>query len=67
MLKVLERSGSQGPLLNIIKAIQSKLIVNIKKWRETWINRPKLRDKTRLPSLSLYNIVLEVLAREIRQ
>jgi hypothetical protein len=30
MLKVLERSGIQGPYLNIIKAIYSMPIVNIK-------------------------------------
>jgi hypothetical protein len=30
MLKVLERSGIQGPYLNIVKAIYSKLVANIK-------------------------------------
>jgi hypothetical protein len=30
MLKVLERSGIQGPYLNMIKAIYSKPVVNIK-------------------------------------
>jgi hypothetical protein len=30
MLKVLERSGIQGPSLNIIKAIYSKPVANIK-------------------------------------
>jgi hypothetical protein len=30
MIKVLERSGIQGPYLNIIKAIYSKPITNIK-------------------------------------
>jgi hypothetical protein len=30
MIKVLERSGIQGPYLNIIKAIYSKLVANIK-------------------------------------
>jgi hypothetical protein len=30
MLRVLERSGIQGPYLNIIKAIYSKPIANIK-------------------------------------
>jgi hypothetical protein len=30
MLKVLERSGIQGPCLNMIKAIYSKLVANIK-------------------------------------
>jgi hypothetical protein len=33
--KVMERSGIQGPYLNIIKAIYSKPVANIKnKWRE---------------------------------
>ena len=36
MIKVLERSGIQGPYLNIIKAIYSKPVTNIQtKWRET--------------------------------
>ena len=30
MLKVLERTGIQGPYLNIVKAIYSKLVANIK-------------------------------------
>jgi hypothetical protein len=30
MIKLLERSGIQGPYLNIIKAIYSKLVANIK-------------------------------------
>jgi hypothetical protein len=30
MIKVLERSGTQGPYLNIIKAIYSKPVDNIK-------------------------------------
>jgi hypothetical protein len=30
MIKVLERSGIQGPCLNIIKAIYSKPVANIK-------------------------------------
>ena len=30
MLKVLERSGIQGPYLNIVKAIYSKQVANIK-------------------------------------
>jgi hypothetical protein len=36
MIKVLERTGIQGPYLNIIKAIHSKPVANIKlKWGET--------------------------------
>ena len=30
MIKVLESSGIQGPYLNIVKAIYSKLVANIK-------------------------------------
>jgi hypothetical protein len=30
MLKVLERSGIQGPYLNIVKAVYSKPVANIK-------------------------------------
>ena len=30
MLKVLERTGTQGPYLNIVKAIYSKPVANIK-------------------------------------
>jgi hypothetical protein len=35
MLKVLERSGIQGPYLNIIKAIYSKPVAKIKPNGET--------------------------------
>jgi hypothetical protein len=69
MLKVLERSGIQGPYLNILKAIYSKPVVNIK------LNGEKLeaipvKSGTRQGYLLypyLFNIVLEVLARAIRQ
>jgi hypothetical protein len=45
MLKVLERSGIQGPYLNIVKAIYSTPVANIKtKWRKTWRNPTKIRD-----------------------
>jgi hypothetical protein len=37
MIKVLERSGIQGPYLNIMKAIFSKPVANIK------LNREKLK------------------------
>jgi hypothetical protein len=50
MIKVLERSGIQGPYLNIIKAIYSKPVANIK------VNGEKLEAiplKSRLPTLSL--------------
>ena len=69
MLKVLERSGIQGAYLNIIKAIYSKTIANIK------LNDEKLKvfplksgTEQGCPlSTYLFNIVLEVLARAIRQ
>jgi hypothetical protein len=65
----LERSGIQGPYLNIIKAIYSKLLANIKVNGENLEAIP-LKSGTRQGcslSLSLFNIVLEVLARAIRQ
>jgi hypothetical protein len=69
MIKVLERPGIQGPYLNIIKAIYNKPIAHIK------INGEKLeaiplKSETRQSfslSTNLFNIVLEVLARVIRQ
>jgi hypothetical protein len=69
MLKVLERSEIQGPYLNIIKAIYSKLTAYIK------LNGEKLeaipvKSGTRQDcpfSPNLFKIVLEVLARAIRQ
>ena len=65
MIKVLERSGIQGPCLNMIKAIYSKPVANIK------VNGEKLeaiilKSGTRQGyplSFYLFNIVLEVLAR----
>jgi hypothetical protein len=65
----LERSGIQGPYLNIVKAIYSKPVANIK------LNGEKLETIT-LKSGSrqscplspyIFNLVLEVLARAIRQ
>jgi hypothetical protein len=69
MIKVLERSGIQGPYLNMIKAIYSKPVANIK------VNGKKLeaiplKSGTRQGctlSPYVFNIVLEVLARAIRQ
>jgi hypothetical protein len=67
MMKVLERSGIQGPYLNLIKAIHSKPVANIK------LNGKKLEafplksgNKQGCPlSPYLFNIVLEVLARAL--
>ena len=69
MIKVLERSKTQGTYLNIIKEIYAKLTANIE------LNREKLKaillksGTVKDCSLSPYvfNIVLEVLARAIRQ
>ena len=69
MIKVLERSGIQGPHINIIKAIYSKPVANIK------LNGGKLeaippKSGTRqgcLISPYLFNIVLEILTRAIRK
>jgi hypothetical protein len=45
MIKVLERSGIQGPQLNIVKAIYSKTLVNIKLNGEKLETIPlKIRD-----------------------
>ena len=69
MLKVLERSGIHGIYLNITKAIHSKPTANVK------LNGEKLEEvplksgirRGCLLSPYLFNIVIEVLARAIRQ
>jgi hypothetical protein len=69
MLKVLERLGIQGPYLNVIKATYSKPIANIKLNREK-LEAISLKLGTRQGcplSPYLFNILLEVLARAIRQ
>jgi hypothetical protein len=69
MLKILERSGIQGSYLNIVKAIYSKPVANIKLNGEKLEAIP-LKSGSRkgcLLSPYLFNIVLEVLARAIRQ
>jgi hypothetical protein len=69
MIKVLERSGIQGPYLNMIKAIYSKSVANIIVNSENLEAIPlKSGTKQGCPlSPYLFNIVLEVLARVIRQ
>ena len=61
--------GIQGTHLNIIKAIYSKPTAKIKLNGEWLKGIPlKLRTRQSCPlSLHLFNIVLEVLARTIRQ
>jgi hypothetical protein len=69
MIKDLERSGIQGPYLSIIKAIYNKPLANININGENLEAFP-LKSGTRqgFPLSSyLFNIVLEVLAREIGQ
>jgi hypothetical protein len=69
MIKGLERSGIRGPYLNMIKAIYSKPVANIKVNDEKLEAIP-LKSGTRqacLLSPYLFNIVLEVLAKAILQ
>ena len=69
MIKVLKRAGIQGTYLNIIKAICSKQTVNIKLNGKKLIAIPRKAETRQGCPLSPYlvNIVLEVLARAIRQ
>ena len=60
MIKVMERSGIQGPYLNIIKAVYSKTVVNIKLNGEK-LNPIPLKSGTRqgchfLPIYSIYHL-----------
>ena len=69
LIMVFERLGIQGSYLNIIKAIYSKMSVNIKLNGEKLKAFP-LKSGTRQGcplSPYLFNIVLEVLAIAIRQ
>jgi hypothetical protein len=69
IIKVLERSRIQGPLLHIVKAIYSKPVANIK-LNGKKLEAISLKSGTRQGyplSLYLFNIVLEILAKAIRQ
>jgi hypothetical protein len=67
IIKVLERSGIQGPYINRIKAIYSKPLANIKTNSEKMEAIPLKSGTRKCCPLSpyLFNIVLEVLARAI--
>jgi hypothetical protein len=69
LIKVMERSGIQGPYLNIIKAIYSKPVANIKVNGEKLEAIPLKSGTRQVCPLSpyLFNTVLEVLTRTIRQ
>jgi len=69
MIKVLERSGIQGPYLNMMKTIYSKPVANINVNGEKLEVFPLKSGSRQGCPLShyLFNIVLEVLARAIRQ
>jgi len=69
MIKVLERIGIQGQYLNIVKAIYSKPVGNIKLNGEKFEAIPLKSGIRQGCPLSpyLFNIVLEILARAIRQ
>ena len=69
MIKVLERSGIQGPYRNIVKTIYSKQVANIKLNGEKLEAIP-LKSGSRndcLLSPYLISIVLEVLSRPTRK
>ena len=69
MIKALERAGIQGPCLSIIKSIYIKLVANIKVNGEK-LEAILLKSGTRQGcplSPYLFNVVLKVLPRTIRQ
>jgi hypothetical protein len=69
VIKVLEIPGIQGPYLNRVKAIYRKPVANIKLKGEKLEAIP-LKSGTRQDfpfSPYVFSIVLEVLAREIKQ
>ena len=68
MIKTFNKVGSEETCLNIIKAIYEKSAVNIILNGEKQSFSPKVRNKTRMSTLTtLFNIVLEVPATTISQ
>jgi hypothetical protein len=69
MITALERPGIQSPYVNIVKAIYSKPVANMKLNGEKLESIPLKSGMRQGCPLSpyLFNIVLEVLARAIRQ
>ena len=69
MIKLMERPGFQSPYLNIIKAIYSKPVANIKRNGEKLETIPLKAGTSQGCPLSpyLFNTVLDVLARAIQQ
>jgi hypothetical protein len=69
MIKNLERSGIQGPYLNIVKAIYSKPVAYIKQnGYKLGYNPTKSGARQDCPLFPyLFNIVFEILSRAIRQ
>jgi hypothetical protein len=68
MIKVFERSGIQGSYLNIVKAVYSKLVPNIKLTVEKLEEFPLKSGTIQCPlSPYLFKLVLKVKARVIRQ
>jgi hypothetical protein len=66
-LKVIERSGVQGIYLNNQSNIQQANSQHQIKWKETYKSSTKIKDKTRLSTPNLVNMVPEVLIKAIRQ
>ena len=69
MVKVLERTGTQGPSLNTVKVVYSKPLDNINvNGEKLEAITPKSGTRQRCPlSPYIFNKVLEVLARAITQ
>jgi hypothetical protein len=69
MLKVFERIGIQGSYLNIIRAIYTKPIANIKPNGEKLETIPLISGTRQGCPLFpyIFNVVFEILARAIRQ